>query len=113
MTLAKLALYDAARLAEAGVHPGILARLTPRQIHEIYGHPRDDKGSLIAPKGPPTTATLAEELMRAEEALTLTRTPKAQREAIYEAIRARHAGARNGGTGGGDRAGAGTRQQGG
>src|SRR4051812_49927098 len=41
--------YRAAALAEAGVTPAVLARLTDRQIALIYRHPRDKHGTLIMP----------------------------------------------------------------
>jgi hypothetical protein len=46
--------YAAAALAEAGVDPEKLARLTDRQIHLIYGHPREAKtGKLREPGAAP------------------------------------------------------------
>jgi hypothetical protein len=54
--------YQAAGLAELGVHPEALAKMTDKQIHLVYRHPREKTGELRAPLLPqPVARDLAPE----------------------------------------------------
>lgn len=46
--------YQAAGLAELGIDPEKLARLTDKQIHLVYRHPREKTGELRIPAPPRT-----------------------------------------------------------
>lgn len=82
--------HRAASLTESGVHPGILATLTDRQIDDIYCHPRDDAGRLVAPAKPRGTRTLAEKLMEAEAAMQMFNIKREDREKVFQKIRDQH-----------------------
>jgi len=68
----------------------VLARLTDRQIDEIYAHPRDENGRLARPAPPLATLSLAERLMQAEAAMSAFRVPAEEQERAFESIRRSH-----------------------
>lgn len=105
--------YRAAQLIRAGCHPDLFAKLTPRQVHDLYFHPVNERTKELVPPAASKVATddsLADELLKAEMALALVPsvTPE-QREKILELVKKRHAEnasadrRRRGGTGRRDR----------
>jgi len=74
------------------VTPDVYARLTDAQIEEIYAHPRDDNGRLIAPARAARPLTLGEDLAAAESMMRAFGVPASEQEKAYQKIREAHQG---------------------
>lgn len=74
------------------MHPDLYARLTDRQVEELYGHPRDKDGNLKPPPAPKgrKPATYAEECMALEKLCLAFNVPKADRDAKLARIKAKY-----------------------
>ncbi len=57
------ALYATLCTSGNGILPDTILRLTPRQIHNIYQHPRDNEGKIIPPREPADEEELSLEEM--------------------------------------------------
>lgn len=84
------ALYAA--LSSNGVTPDSILRLTPRQIHDIYQHPRDEEGRVIVPKQPMATEapTLESQLARLSAMAQLFKLPADQVKQAESVLRAKY-----------------------
>lgn len=56
----------------------------------MYGHPRNDKGELVAPPEPPRKLTLQEALMQTEAAMVALGLPREEREKAFAIVRAKY-----------------------
>ncbi len=78
---------------DAGVHPDLYARLTDRQIADIYAHTRDESGRLTVPVIPNSAKTLVQELLEWESACNLFNVKPEDRKKGEERIREKHGAA--------------------
>lgn len=89
------ALYAALCTSGNDVTPDGILRLTPRQIHEIYQHPRDKDGKVIVPEQPtaPEAPSLEGQLARIHAMAQLFKLPADQVRQAEAVLRAKYGNA--------------------